>query len=145
MRPAALALAATLAATPAAAADFRIFADDREGLGVVDLDSIVIVGTFQSFELVLIYGDTDGAVQVAVMPMQLSCGRRQFRANGPARGLDAQLTVLETSEMPSGWKPTEGSQMARVAAHICDGVPMPLAAGGSIQEVMSRRQAQVPN
>ncbi|MDB5470473.1 MAG: hypothetical protein JWR84_2033 [Caulobacter sp.] len=145
MRGAALALTAALVATPAAAADFRIFADDREGLGVVDLDSIVMAGTFQSFELVLIYGDGDGAVQVAMMPMQLSCGRRQFRANGPARGLDAQLKPVETHEMPSDWKPTEGSQMARVAAHICDGVPMPLAPGGSVQEVMDRRLARVPN
>ncbi len=142
---AALALTAALVATPAAAADFRIFADDREGLGVIDLDSIVMVGTFQSFELVLIYGDGDGVVQVAMMPMQLSCGRRQFRAGGPARGLDAQLKVVETSEMPTDWKPTVGSQMARVAAHICDGVPMPLAPGSSVQEVMGKRLAKVPN
>ena len=144
MRLAALALIAGLLATPVAAADFRIFADDREGLGVVDLDSIVMAGTFQSFELVLIYGE-EGPVQVAMMPMQLSCGRRQFRANGPARGLDAELRVVETSAVPTDWKPTEGSQMARVAAHICDGVPMPLAPGSSIREVMDKRLARVPN
>ena len=144
MRLAALAMIAGLLATPVAAADFRIFADDREGLGVVDLDSIVMAGTFQSFELVLIYGE-EGPVQVAMMPMQLSCGRRQFRANGPARGLDAELRVLETSAVPTEWKPTEGSQMARIAAHICDGVPMPLAPGSSVREVMDKRLARVPN
>jgi hypothetical protein len=144
MRLAAVAMIAGLLATPVAAADFRIFADDREGLGVVDLDSIVMAGTYQSFELVLIYGE-EGPVQVAMMPMQLSCGRRQFRANGPARGLDAELRVLETSAMPTEWKPTEGSQMARVAAHICDGVPMPLAPGSSVREVMEKRLARVPN
>lgn len=144
MRLAALAMIAGLLATPAVAADFRIFADDREGLGVVDLDSIVMAGTYQSFELVLIYGE-EGPVQVAMMPMQLSCGRRQFRANGPARGLDAELRVLETSAVPTEWKPTEGSQMARVAAHICDGVPMPLAPGSSVREVMDKRLARVPN
>ena len=144
MRLAALAMIAGLLATPVAAADFRIFADDREGLGVVDLDSIVMAGTYQSFELVLIYGE-EGPVQVAMMPMQLSCGRRQFRANGPARGLDAELRVLETSAVPTEWKPTEGSQMARIAAHICDGVPMPLAPGSSVREVMDKRLARVPN
>jgi|GEM_PF-7114117 len=144
MRLAALALIAGLLATPVAAADFRIFADDREGLGVVDLDSIVMAGTFQSFELALIYSE-EGPVQVAMMPMQLSCGRRQFRANGPARGLDAELKVVETSAVPTDWKPTEGSQMARVAAHICDGVPMPLAPGSSVREVMDKRLARVPN
>lgn len=144
MRAAALALTAALVAGPVAAADFRIFADDREGLGVVDLDGIVMVGGFQTFDLVLIYGE-EGPVQVAMMPMQLSCGRRQFRANGPARGLDAQLKVVETSPVPTDWKPTEGSQMARVAAHICDGAPMPLAPGASVQEVMGRRMARVPN
>jgi hypothetical protein len=144
MRLAALALIAGLLATPVAAADFRIFADDREGLGVVDLDSIVMAGTHQSFELALIYGE-EGPVQVAMMPMQLSCGRRQFRANGPARGLDAELKVVETSAVPTDWKPTEGSQMARVAAHICDGVPMPLAPGSSVREVMDKRLARVPN
>jgi hypothetical protein len=80
-----------------------------------------------------------------MMPMQLSCGRRQFRANGPARGLDAELKVVETSAVPTDWKPTEGSQMARVAAHICDGVPMPLAPGSSVREVMDKRLARVPN
>lgn len=144
MRLAALAIMAGLLATPVAAADFRIFADDREGLGVVDLDSIVMAGTFQSFELALIYSE-EGPVQVAMMPMQLSCGRRQFRANGPARGLDAELKVVETSAVPTDWKPTEGSQMARVAAHICDGVPMPLAPGSSVREVMDKRLARVPN
>lgn len=144
MRLVALAMIAGLLATPVAAADFRIFADDREGLGVVDLDSIVMAGNFQSFELVLIYGE-EGPVQVAMMPMQLSCGRRQFRANGPARGLDAELRVVETSAVPTDWKPTEGSQMARVAAHICDGVPMPLAPGSSVREVMDKRLARVPN
>lgn len=144
MRRAVLALIAGLMATPAEAADFRIFADDREGLGVVDLDSIVMAGTYQSFELVLIYGE-EGAVQVAMMPMQLSCGRRQFRVNGPARGLDAELKVVETSAVPTDWKPTEGSQMARVAAHICDGVPMPLAPGSSVQDLMAKRMARVPN
>ena len=144
MRLAAVAMIAGLLATPVAAADFRIFADDREGLGVVDLDSIVMAGNFQSFELVLIYGE-EGPVQVAMMPMQLSCGRRQFRANGPARGLDAELRVVETSAVPTDWKPTEGSQMARVAAHICDGVPMPLAPGSSVREVMDKRLARVPN
>lgn len=144
MRLAAFAVVAGLLATPVAAADFRIFADDREGLGVVDLDSIVMAGTYQSFELVLIYGE-EGPVQVAMMPMQLSCGRRQFRANGPARGLDAELKVVETSAVPTDWKPTEGSQMARVAAHICDGVPMPLAPGSSVREVMDKRLARVPN
>ena len=144
MRLVAVAMIAGLLATPVAAADFRIFADDREGLGVVDLDSIVMAGTYQSFELVLIYGE-EGPVQVAMMPMQLSCGRRQFRANGPARGLDAELRVVETSAVPTEWKPTEGSQMARVAAHICDGVPMPLAPGSSVREVMDKRLARVPN
>ncbi len=144
MRLAALALIAGLLATPVAAADFRIFADDAEGLGVVDLDSIVMAGTFQSFDLALIYSE-EGPVQVAMMPMQLSCGRRQFRANGPARGLDAELKVVETSAVPTDWKPTEGSQMARVAAHICDGVPMPLAPGSSVREVMDKRLARVPN
>lgn len=144
MRLAAFAVVAGLLATPVAAADFRIFADDREGLGVVDLDSIVMAGTYQSFELVLIYGE-EGPVQVAMMPMQLSCGRRQFRANGPARGLDAELRVVETSAVPTDWKPTGGSQMARVAAHICDGVPMPLAPGSSVREVMDKRLARVPN
>ena len=144
MRLVAVAMIAVLLATPVAAADFRIFADDREGLGVVDLDSIVMAGTYQSFELVLIYGE-EGPVQVAMMPMQLSCGRRQFRANGPARGLDAELRVVETSAVPTEWKPTEGSQMARVAAHICDGVPMPLAPGSSVREVMDKRLARVPN
>ncbi len=144
MRLAAFAMVAGLLATPGAAADFRIFADDREGLGVVDLDGIVMAGTYQSFELVLIYGE-EGPVQVAMMPMQLSCGRRQFRANGPARGLDAELRVVETSAVPTDWKPTGGSQMARVAAHICDGIPMPLAPGSSVREVMDKRLARVPN
>jgi hypothetical protein len=35
--------------------------------------------------------------------------------------------------------------MARVAAHICDGVPMPLAPGSSVREVMDKRLARVPN
>jgi hypothetical protein len=145
MRAAVLALIAVLTAGPAAAADFRIFADGEEGLGVVDLDAITVQGGFQTFELVLIYGDAGAPVQVAVMPMQLSCGRRQFRATGPAKGLDAQLQVRESHELPLAWQPVEGTQMARVAAHICDGVPMPLAPGGSVREVMDRRLAVIPH
>ena len=145
MRPAVLALAGLLAAGPVAAADFRIFADDAEGLGVVDLDAITLQDGFQSFELVLIYGDAGAPVQVAVMPMQLSCGRRQFRATGPAKGLDAQLQPRESHELPTAWQSVEGTQMARVAAHVCDGVPMPLAPGASVREVMDRRLAVIPH
>lgn len=130
-------------APPAVGADFRIFTDDGAGLGVIDLDAVTVKNGLQAFDLALIYPDDDGGpVQAAVMPMQLSCDRRAFRATGPARGLDAQLAVRETHDLRRDWQALDGSPLASVASQICDGRPLPRATGDSLREVVERRLAR---
>lgn len=132
-----LSLAGLAPASGALALDYRIAAETNAGLGLIDADSVEVVGTTRRLQLTVIFPEQDGSpAEIGVASVIVDCKAPRYRIESMI-GYDRELKEIYRQSQGDGWSEAdEGTPFYPASDFVCRGKTLPSAESQDLKAVV---------
>lgn len=128
----------TLAPAGAALAiDHRVAAETATGLGLVDADTVEVVGSNRRIKLTVIFPQANGdPAEVGVVSVLIDCDRARYRMESMV-GYDLDLKETTRDTAGSAWVDAEeGTPFFPASDFACRGIALPRAESQDLKTIV---------
>lgn len=123
--------------TTALALDYRVAAETRLGLGLVDADAVDVIGTTRRMTLTVVFPEQDGdPAEIGVASVLVDCEKARYRMESVI-GYDTDLKEKYREDARGGWiAAEEGTPFFPASDFVCRGKALPPAESQDLKAIV---------